>query len=55
MPTEEKLSRLLRKELNPFVYGNFNDESIAHAKEDLAMEWKHMALPNMFLNKSQMR
>jgi hypothetical protein len=55
MSTEEKLHRLLSKELNPFVYGNFNPDTVEMANSDLAKEWKQYALPNLFLTKSAMR
>jgi hypothetical protein len=38
MPVEEKLYRILHKELNPFLEGNFNPSSIATADQDLARE-----------------
>lgn len=55
MSAREKLTRLLAKELNPFVYGNFNKENVEAANSDLAKEWKQYALPNLFLTKSDMR
>jgi len=55
MSAEEKLYRLLRKELNPFYYGNFTEDNIDFANQDLSREWKEFALPNLFLTKTQMR
>lgn len=55
MTPEEKLHRLLRHELNPFVYGNFNDTTISYANSDLALDWKQMSLPSIFLRKSQQK
>lgn len=55
MSTKEKLQRLLMKELNPFVYGNFAPETVEAANSDLAREWKQYALPNLFVTKSAMR
>lgn len=45
MPTEEKLYRILHKELNPFLEGNFNESAIGVADEDLAGEYKYSTLP----------
>lgn len=55
MSSEEKLFRLLNKELNPFYYGNFTERRIAEADKDLARKWKEFALPNFFLTRTQMR
>ena len=55
MPTEEKLYRILHKELNPFLEGNFNVSAIGVADEDLASEYKYSTLPYLLQNKTRMR
>ena len=52
MPTRAKLSLLLLKELNPFIYGNFHPDIVEIANSDLAKKWKQYALPNLYLTKS---
>lgn len=55
MSTEEKLYRLLKKELNPFIEGNFNELAIGDADRDLANEFKYSNLPDLNLSKTLMR
>ena len=55
MSTEEKLYRILKRELNPFLQGNFTAGAIADADKDLARTWKFSTLPYLLLNRSTMR
>ncbi len=47
--------RFLRKELNPFVTGNFTEDMIARANTDMAREMKYYTLPDLFTTKTNLR
>jgi hypothetical protein len=47
--------QFLKKELNPFITGNFTEEMVARANKDKAREWKYTTLPDIFTTKSQLR
>jgi len=42
----------LKKELNPFVTGNFTPDMVAKANKDRARDWKYTTLPDIFVTKS---
>ena len=55
LTAEDVLHKFLRKELNPFVTGNFLPDQIESANNDLAKKWKHYTLPDIFETKTGMR